>query len=218
MTEQPKKSGHGCFFYGAIVAGVLLLMVVLTGYFGYRYAKNKINEFTDTQPMTLPVVQISEADLQRLQERINSFSKAVDEGKPVEAFSITADEVNALIATDPDLAALKGRIYVSFENDEVKAQVSLPADQVGLSPLRGRYINAAGTFGVSLHEGLLQVNVESLSAKGKPIPENILRHIRIGAQTMVLQWTEDPKIKTALGKLQEIQVKDGKLIITPKRH
>ncbi len=213
-NELPRKPGRGCLFYGGIAFGIISLVVVLMAYMGYRYAKNLVDQFTDTQPMALPAVRLSEAEISRLRQRISVFSEAVDKGTAPAPLTVTADEVNALLATDPGLGGLKGHAYVTLTDSNVQAQVSLPAGEFGFRPLRGRYINASGALTVAIKDGRLFVNISSLSAKGKPLPENFMRHIR--PQNFAQKLDEDPNSQLALSKLQEIQIHEGSVTIVPK--
>jgi len=215
MNEQ-KKSGRGCLFWGGIIAGALLLMVCLAMFIGYRFAKGLVNEFTDAEPMALPTVNMSAEEVSRLRNRVSEFSRAVDENRPVQPLVVTTDEINALIATEPDAAQFRNHVYVMIEGDQVKGQVSIPAERFGFKPLRGRYLNATATLNVSLADGLLRVNADALTVKGKPLPDSFMQHVRV--ENFAQEFNQDPKYKPALDKLETIQVKDGKLIITPKKN
>ncbi len=213
MNEPQKKTGRGCLFYGGIVAAVLFLAVILGVYFTYRSLQNLIAQYTDTTPMTLPVVQMSAEDAKHAQDRMQSFFQAVDDGKATQPLTVTADELNAVIETDPNLG-LKGHFYVTLEENTIKAQVSMPADRLGIKALRGRYFNGSGTFAVSFHEGSLRVTTETLAAKGKTLPENFMRGFR--GQNLAEQYEQDVKVRSTLDKLEAIQVGDGKVTFTPK--
>src|ERR1041384_6457145 len=140
MNETPKKSGHGCLFWGGIIAGVLLLFAVLLGFAGFYYVKHLINEYTDTKPISMPAVQLSDAEVKILRERVDTFDKAVKAGKHVEPLILTADEINALIAKN-NKSASPILLYFNFNEDRVQAQLSLPLDGIGIGMLRGRYFN-----------------------------------------------------------------------------
>jgi hypothetical protein len=212
---QQTKKGRGCLFFGCLVAGILLFAIILVAFLGWRYARGLVNQFTDAQPLPLPEIKLAADEATQLRNRIESFRKAVEEDKPTEPLVLTADEINGCIATDPNLAALKGHLHVTIEDSRINAQLSVPAEDLGLDSLRGRYINATGTFAISLTNGSLQVTSESLSGKGKPLPEYIMRQIR--GRNLAEKFNSDAQAKAALRQLDSIQVQDGKIIITPKK-
>jgi len=212
---QQTKKGRGCLFYGCLVGIVLLFAIVLIAILGLHFAKGLVNQFTDTQPLPLPEIKMTAQEAAQLQNRIESFRKAVEADQPAGPLILTADDVNQCIATDTNLAVLKGRLYVTIEGSRVNAQLSIPAEELGLDSLRGRYINAIGTFTISLTNGLLQVTAESFSGRNKPLPEYIMRQIR--GRNLAEKFNSDAQAKTAFGHLESVQVQDGKIIITPKK-
>jgi hypothetical protein len=215
MTEQGTKPRRGCLFYGLIIAAIFTVVLIIGAIMGIRYAKGVIDQLTDTQPMTLPKVTMSDEQMDKLRDRIENFRSAVQQGQATGPLTVTPEELNALISTDPDLIPFRNRLYVSGAGEHLQAQISVPAEELGLEKLKGKYVNATGTFSVGLRDGALQVNAESLQAKGKPLPENIMREIR--TRNLAQKFNNDTRASVALGKLQDIQVKDGKLIIVPKK-
>jgi hypothetical protein len=211
-----KKSGHGCLFWGGIVAAVLFLFVLLAAYAGFRYFKGLINRYTDTKPIEAPAVHLSGAEITNLQQRIHIFDGAIKSNNAVAPLILSADEINALIANEAKSNASPARLYFSFNSNRVQAQLSVPTDGFGIRMLRGRYFNGSGEFGVSLHEGKLLVNVKSLSVKGQPLPENFLQPLR--EQNFADGWTNDVDFNAAIAKLEEIKIENGKLIVIPKPH
>jgi hypothetical protein len=211
-TPPVIKRRRGCFFYGCLTTLFLVLVFMVAGYLGFRYA---VSRFTDSKPLPLPaVVELSPEETRQLRERITGFGTAVDHNQPTAPLTLTTDEANALIQSDPDWAFLKGQLYVSFVSNQFKAQISFPAEKLGSKRLRGRYLNASGTFRVSLHDGQLQVSADELSAKGEPVPENVMRHIR--SHNFAASFT-NAQVNAVLNRLQEVDIRDGKLVIVPKQ-
>jgi hypothetical protein len=215
--EQPKKSGHGCLFWGGIIAAILLVLALFAGiavYGVFRYAHGLVDQYTDTKPVTLPSVKLSDEEIRQLQERVKIFRRAVEDGKATEPLVINADEVNALLGTNAT-AELHRYLYVTLDGDQAKAQVSIPADKLGISMLRGRYFNGDAAFAVALHDGVFEVNVTSLSVKGKPLPESFMAQIR--HQNFADAWTNNPDFTASIGKLEDIHIADSKVVIVPKK-
>src|SRR5690349_15447244 len=102
MAETQNKRRPGCLFYSAILAVVILL----GGYLGLLVAKRFINQLTDPAPAQLPTAQLPETQMFQLHDRMETFSEAVRDGETTPPLEISADELNALIATDANLAQL----------------------------------------------------------------------------------------------------------------
>lgn len=215
MADLQQKRKKGCLFYGGITGAVLLVVLLLGAYFGLRYAKGLVSQLTDTQPVKLPTVQLPEAQLYQLHDRVDTFREGVRDGDAVAPLELSADELNALIETDPALRILKNHLFVSIDGDQLRAQISFPAEDLGLVRLRGKYVNATGVFDAALTNAELRITAESLTVKGKPLPRNIMREV--AAENLADRFNQDPRTSVGLKKLQAIQVKDGKLIIVPKK-
>jgi len=214
MDEQTTKPRRGCFHFGCIGGLLLMLVMLIGGLVGLYYAKKMFNDFTDTKPALLPQAQISQADMDRLEQRVDLFRSVVKAGKSVEPLSLSADEVNALIQHDPDLSALKGKLFVIFEADQIKGELSLPLDDVGLSIFKGRYLNGTGTFSLSLRRGRILLHTLSFVVKRKHVPEVYMEQIR--KHNFAENLNNNPRARAALDRLEDIKVQDGKLILVPK--
>lgn len=213
MNTQ-KKSGRGCLFWCGIIAAIFFLVVLLVAYAGYRYVKYFIAQYTDTNPVSAPALHLSRVEVTNLQQRIHTFSQSIKDNKAVEPLSLSADEINALIANETKSNASPARLYFNFNSNQVQAQLSLPTDGWIGHLLDGRYLNGSGNFGVSLHEGHLSLRVKSIAVKGRPLPENFMMQLR--AQNFAEGWTNDPDLNATIAKLEEIKIENGRLIVIPR--
>ncbi len=214
MTEQTPKPRKGCFFYGCITSLVLLVLLLGALLLGLHYVKKLVNRFTDTQPMALPTLQMSRPEIDKVKERFEAFRVAVRERRPTKPLVLTADEINALIASGPDQQALKGKFYVRLEANQLKSEVSLPLQDVGLRMFKGRYLNGSATFDLAFRNGVPFVSAQSILVKGKPLPELYMREIR--KENLAAGLVNEPDAVAVLQGLQDIQVRDGKLVLEPK--
>jgi hypothetical protein len=215
MTDQTPKPGRGCFFYGCITGAVLLALVLGALLLGLHYMKKMVNRYTDTKPIELPTVQMPPAEMAQVKQRLEAFEQAVREQHATKPLTLTADDINVLIATGSDQQSLKGKVYVSLDGDQVKGELSVPLQDMGLSMLRGRYLNGTATFNLSFREGKLSLTTQTIQVKGEPLPEVYLREIR--KQNLAFALTNDAGAAAVLKGLEEIQVKEGKLVIEPKQ-
>ncbi len=215
MDNPQQKRRRGCLLFGGITLLVMVTVVLLGAYFGLRYARKLANQLTDTQPMVLPTTQLPQAQMFQLRDRVDTFRDAVRDGDATPPLELSSDELNSLIATDPALAELKNHLYVTIKTNELQAQISFLAEDVGLQALRGRYVNGSGVFTVGLTNSELNISAVSLTTKGKPVPRHVMREIT--AENLASKFNADPRASAGLKKIQAIEVKDGKLIIVPRK-
>jgi len=215
MTEQPpSKPRRGCLFYGCLSGTVCLMAILIAFLIGLYQLKRMLNFYTDTRPVPLPTVQMTPAEIDALKRRIEDFQDAVRSGRATEPLTLSAEELNAMIQNDPNLAQAKGKLYVTIDGDRLKGQLSLPLDELGLPIFRGRYLNGTGLFAIGLRSGDLVVTADSLVVKGKSLPGVYMDKIR--SQNLAANLSGNPRASVGLNHLQEIRISDGKLVVVPK--
>lgn len=214
MTAE-KKSGRGCLFWGGIIAAVLFLFILFAVYGTYRYLRHLVLTWTDTKPLPAPALTLSHSEVTNLQQRVHAWDDGLKHNQAVGPLTLTADEVNALIAADTRTSGPPTRLYFSFNSNHVQAQLSVPLNGMFGHWLDGRYLNGSGNFAVSLHDGNLALRVKSLAVKGRPLPGKFMQPLR--AQNFAGSWTNDPNLSDVMGKFQEIKIEDGKLMVIPKK-
>lgn len=213
MTDRLAKQRRGWLFYGCLACAALMV-VLLAAAFGVLLSLRKtINNFTETAPAPVPMVRVSAAQLEQLQRRIEAFEETVQARRSAAPLLLSAEDINALIATRPDAAPLRGKLYVSLAETHLNAQVSVPLSEIGL-PVQGRYLNGVATFGLALDHGALRLNVESIRVKGKLLPRLYLDTIR--KQNLARNIIPDPHSPNLLDRLEAIEVRNGNLVLVPK--
>lgn len=214
MADEQTKQRRGCLFYGCIVGAVLMALALAGALVGYRYAKRMVTDFTEPAPMALPAVQLASAELDKLQLRVEQFKDAVKQGDSVPPpLTLNSTEINALIATDPDMSAFKHKVFITLTNGQAKGLLSIPMEQVGLPMFKGRFLNGEGVFAITFNKGTLFINTMKLTVKGKVVPAPYMDKIR--QKNLADSLNQDPRGKAALSKLKEIQIKEDKLLFTP---
>lgn len=225
QAPTPPKKGHGCFFYGCIISLVLVLVLCLGAFVAFRMVIAKMNrmvtEYTDTTPMALPKVEMSTDDIQKLKARVETFSKAVNAHSNTPPLILTGPELNALIASDKDTKDAANHFFITLEGSSIKGQVSLPLDPVADKPflrqfhLQGRYLNGSATFSAGVTNGMLGVYIQSIEAKGKPLPPQFTG--AFSQQNLADSYNKNPQNGPAFEEYESITVKDGTMMVTPKK-
>jgi hypothetical protein len=222
MTTEPQPKKHGCFFYGCIISLVIFVVVVGGFLFLGWYAVHRINalvaEYTDTQAVALPQDQLSPADLAAAKKRVADFTHALEAHTNTPPLVLSGPEINGLLASSTNTQQLAKWFHIDIQGDQIKGEVSLPLGEVApdmpLLHLKDRYLNSDGVFTAVLTNGELSVHLVSADVRGKPLPDRIMT--AISAQNLAQKATQDPKDAAEIGKFDSLEIKDGKVIITPK--
>ncbi len=200
-----KKVGVGCL--------TLIILLALGGVLVYRTARSTVMQlaarYTDAAPVELPECRMADGEKRALFERVDGFVKAVKEGKPDQTLSLSARDINALIQNSPKLA---GRLFVEIEDERICGDASFPLDQLSsLDLLKGRWLNGSVEFSVDMVAGRPVVFMESLTVRGKPVPEQLMSAIR--SRNLADRAFEDSNAAQILRRIEKVGVEDGRLVI-----
>jgi hypothetical protein len=212
------KQKRGCWFYGCVTLVILGVIGGVGLYFSARYviksASGLAEHYTSTTPAPIETVSISQTDLKSLQERIASFAQAMDNQKGSREIVLTAFDINAMIQNDPSYRDAKGKLFVMLDGEQVKANISMPLDDIGPLKLKGRYLNGTAAVTVSLENGVLNVRLKDVDVGGKPLPTAIMTAFKDINFAQNLE--KDPNASQALRKLESIVVRDNKVFLRAK--
>jgi len=213
--EETKK--RGCGKYIAIGCAGVLLLSIIGAFFAYQGVKGVISgvadQYTDTAPLELPSVEVTEEEAAAVLERVAKFTEALQQDKQPSALVLTSQDINVLIQRHPDWTEMADKVYVTLEEDKIQGQVSFPLDDIG-SLFKGRYLNGSATFRLSMTAGRLLVFIDSAQVGEESIPEEFMSAIRV--KNLAEEANKGPDMKAILQKLDSITVQDGKLSIVPK--
>ena len=217
-NEQNPPKKRGCFFYGCISLVIVSVLGVLVAYLGFRYvmktADRLIAEYTDTKPALIESVEVSPEQLNALQKRVAAFKAVLDAQKVSQELALSAEDLNALISSDPSFKDLKNKLFVNIEDDRIKGKVSIPLENLGPFKLKGRYLNGMAAFKVSLESGTLVVLLDELEVKGKSLPPQLLAQFR--KQNLAQDAQSNTNTAQVIQKFESIRVKDGTVILKNK--
>ena len=214
MSNQTRNRGWGCSVLGLFAVGILLLVLWPAGYFGVRLARRQISQFTETQPVRIPAATLSADQTAAVAQRVDSFRSALREGRTAEPLVLSAQDINALIANYPDLHPFRDHLFVTLGTNEMTAQFSFPAEQLGLEHMRGRYINGEGKVILIVHDGSVIITLDPTTEKGVPVPETLRRAVR--GFNLADGVSHDPAAAIEATKVQGVEIRDGTLIIKPR--
>ena len=206
----PARKRRGCLFYGCLTLCVLFVIASLLIVVSVRWVKHQIDAYTDTAPVSLPKVEMPEAEFKALNQRVEAFGDALDKGKATEPLTLTEQEVNALLTGKPEMKEIADKVHVTLKDNHVQGQISIPLKGLGWG-MNGRYLNGQATFKVSLHDGTLGVYAEEVTVKGRPLPEKFMEALR--NINLAEDAENDPETAKIIGKLESIEIQSGRAII-----
>jgi len=132
-NKKPGRIGYlrCCCKCMVITIAVFILLVVLA--LGYAYSKLNylVEDFTieTDSPQKFPIVEMSEAELEKINDRVQEFIIGVDRGeKEIEDLVLTQDEINGFVGHSD---YLRGNYMVTFHKNRIVEEYSLPMDILG---------------------------------------------------------------------------------------
>src|SRR4051794_22896092 len=219
-AEQPKQK-RGCWFYGCLTLAILVLIAAIGTWMLARYAVKQasglVEQYTSKTSAPIQSVTISQSDFKSLQDRLNSFNDALNGQKGSQELILSADDINALIQNDPQYKALKGKLFVMLDGDQIKGRLSMPLEEFAplkMLNLKGHYLNGSTTLNLGLQNGLLDVRLKDLQVGDNPLPAKFVSELQ--KFNFAQEFQKNPDAQKAMEKLESIEVKDSKLILRAK--
>lgn len=216
------KAGKGCLFYGCLTVGVVGLMVAALAVVGFLKFKEKVRHYTDDKPAAFKTATASPQQAAATQAKWQTFLQTVKDGAQPARLTISADEINALIAQTP---GWKDRVRISFDGNQITGALSLPLNEVArafesANPMfsefaravgQDRYLNGQATFKVSCESGVLIATLDALKVRGHELPAEIMGPLR--QHNLAQELYKDPEKVEQLKRLKRINVQNGVLTI-----
>jgi hypothetical protein len=189
-------------------------------FLAYRFGMSKLNsvldQYTETQPVVLPVTKLPDAQMAELKKRIKGFQDSIQGHVNEGTLTLTGEELNALICDSDNPLFGRGHVYVTLESNEIKGQISVPADSILKLPMlktQGRYINGSAAFKTSITNGQLYVYIDSLMVRNKPVDESFTTGLKV--QNLADGFNRSTN-SMVLSNYDSLVIKDDKLIIKSK--
>ena len=113
----------GCFAKGCLTVVVVgfILGIMIGGlvWYGIR----DLRPYLSRQPAEIRVYPATEAQYQTLEAKIRDFVQTVNDGRQA-TLTLTADELNTLVARDPQYSSLRGKDFFAIAKDQISAETN----------------------------------------------------------------------------------------------
>ena len=220
----PPRQGMGCFAKGCITLVILLMLLgVGFGVLGW-YTFRNFPAFVSTSPVSIRTYPATEEQYQDVIRRYTEFIQSLNEGKAA-TFALSTDDLNTLIALDPEFKDVRGKVYMTIEGDEIVAETSflIPEDRRRFGSGSGNraYFNGRVRFAASYSGGEMTMFVRKIeSMDGKPMSDLLISLLnKIDPGQVFTQSMHDGRRSgepwaLAMSRVQKIVVQDGKIVAT----
>jgi hypothetical protein len=205
IEPPPRPREKGCFAKGCLILTIFLIVLCAAFAVGTFYAVRylRTNYFPTTQ-VELPANTASEEEQQLALAHWRIFERLARAHMPAR-IDMTADELNALIASQPKL---RGKAYVTIDNNVARVQVSVPLNTTRW--LRGHYVNGECTVQSASSRDPGDARISNVIVNGNVVEDAALAwHYPWSLRSYISYWTERNNLKT-------FEINDGKIILETK--
>jgi hypothetical protein len=204
MPPPKQRKGCGCLT-GCLLA---LLICLILGLVGGRYGFVKFRAFiSDTKPMELADVGITETDREVARAKVDILSKAIRNSRADEVI-FTARDLNALVKAEAR-PEFQDALVVRIPDDRLVVDFSLPLDDI--PGFGGRYANGTVEFEAKVRNGILEVYATAASFKGNPVPRRVMTDMR--KRNLAGRIYENPNAIETLQHIQTLIVEGGRVTV-----
>lgn len=203
IEPPPPQRGMGCFAKGClilVVFGIVLFIAFIGGTFlAMRYLRTQYFPKTSVE---VPASTATEQDQQQAATKWREFERRARAHQPARV-ELTADEINALIASEP---MLRGKAHVSIEGDAAHLKVSIPLTQVRW--LTGHYINGECTVQSGSTGDVSDLRISNVIVNDRAVADEALQwqYGPWSVRRYINDWAADENLK-------RFEINDGRVII-----
>lgn len=203
------------YWVGGCLSAIILLAVIAGAayYFLLQASDDLVDAYTSPEPRDFAPAEERRDEVLSVIDRFRDFAVSLERGEKTESFSLSADDINALLENENLLREFHGMARVDIRDDRMQADISVPLGMIN-ERFEGRYLNGTGEISVEMRDGRLEVNIDRLEVGGRNIPEEFMNEIR--KNNLVETLLQDPSLDRFMGLVKSVKVEDGRVVIEPK--
>ena len=197
QAESEKKKEKGCFFWGLIGCGGLVLFVAISVGALLFFVRSKFIKYSSNEPIQIEQVSFLSGEDRDIKGRIKGLKSISQKGGE---FVLTDRDLNLLIASN---SKFRGRAYVDFENNKINIKFSIP--------FMKRYINGNLSGKLIMKDSLLKLEIDRCNVMGFKTPSKELRD-KI-ASSLVEGLENNPEFRKIERRIEHVYLEKQKLHI-----
>ena len=157
------------------LAAFAMLSIVVASLIVPPIIQGTVESYTSTAPMTIVTEKLPEVDQEELDERVERFADAIEDGETPEPLILSGDDLNTLLQKLWEDEAIPGEMALSIEDGRLRSHLSIPLEPgFSIGPFKpdvaGRYLNGTVTFRLSLVDNNINIKIERFIVNGKELP------------------------------------------------
>ncbi len=213
----------GCFAKSCLTVVVVgIVLGFMFGYLGAHLARG-LQPYVSQLPAKIRVYPATETEYQTLEAKINAFTQDANGGTHA-PLTLTSDELNCLVARDPQYSSLRGKAYFTIAQNQISAETNTLLNEHALASQR-MYFHGRVVFDASFSGGDFTVvlrRVEPLNGGPTPLivawalnQPNISSNFNDSINDSFHDILRQNPVSTALfDRLRTIIVKGNQLVVT----
>jgi len=214
VEAPPRKKGLGCFARGCLTLLIFAIVLAIACFAGLYWGLHRHSALfygsywlaktrsIAEAPASLPELNASDQQIQRVRERWQEFEQKTRAGQPAEV-ELSADDINALIATTE---GLRGKVFASIDGDQLHLQLSVPIG--GFLNRPGYYFNGDVVIELQAAQTLDNPTFSRITINGEQVPTDFLNWKYRSRQ--LREYLADQRNAYDIGT---IEIRDGKVIL-----
>ena len=214
VEAPPRKKGLGCFARGCLTLLIFAIVLAIACFAGLYWGLHRHSALfygsywlaktrsIAEAPASLPELNASDQQIQRVRERWQEFEQKTRAGQPAEV-ELSADDINALIATTE---GLRGKVFASIDGDQLHLQLSVPIG--GFLNRPGYYFNGDVVIELQAAQTLDNPTFSRITINGEQVPTDFLNWKYRSRQ--LREYLADQRNAYEIGT---IEIRDGKVIL-----
>ena len=214
MPEK-KKNEKGCLFYVGIAGILVAVLCIVIGLSIGMTVKRNIDKYTDSMPTKFIDQPIDPNYAEAVRLKIETFQSAVRDGVDEIEISLNADEINTLIRTHENLSMFKDKVRISFHDQKLKGELSLPLKELKTGILDNRYLNGMAEFRIIHENDNLNIQLEKLKINELDLPAQFMANL--SQVNFASEFNKSPNTNAAMQYLLGMDIKGDNLIIKAGR-
>lgn len=198
------------------IAAFAMLIMIAAALIVPPAIQSVVEKYTSDQPMNIVQEPLPQFAQDALDDRVESFAEAIEDGQTPEPLILSSRDLNSLLQKLWKDEELSGQMTLRIEDGRIRSDLSIPLESgFSIGPftpdVAGRYMNGTVTFRVSLNGRTLSVDIERFVVNGKELPGWIVEALE--REYLHETLLNSPDVREFTDKLARLEVSADSIML-----